>query len=99
MRSIGDAYPELAEFLGAYFNQDFHADYDSLEEAVDEYVGESRNDTGPIRLLAELDKLLSENLPEDTLHVFVVEAVMGIEPPGSARSLLHSLRDRLAATI
>lgn len=63
-----EQFPELSQFLGAYFHQDFFDEYASYGEAVDDYLagaseadrGQLVRDIGELRALAGTDRALKE---------------------------------------
>lgn len=96
MNSIRDDHPELAEFLGAYFNQDFALDYSSYDSAVDEFLDEAPTAEWATAVVRDIDELLARRLSESDLHTYVVLGAMGIEPDQPTSEFLRRIRDRIS---
>lgn len=94
--TIQDEYPELAEFLGAYFNQDFYLEYAGSEAAaVDDFLTNLGQNTWVQDVLEELDRLLACPRTDRQLDDFVINGAMSIWPQGGARRFLLDVRRKL----
>ncbi len=58
-----ERFPELSQLLGAYFHRDFSYIYESREEALDEYIGQSEagEREQAVRQLGELLAMVSSD--------------------------------------
>lgn len=78
MEEYQKKYYELFQFLGGYFHQDWHYDYDSkdakpeIEDVVRHYKSEAGKDTIG-KVTQEIESLLSENLSEAELRKILIK--------------------------
>jgi hypothetical protein len=96
MTDLRARFPELTEFLGSYFNQDFPEEYGEVDVALDDFLRNRGRNSWVEDVVAELEVLLAEGRPERELRAFT-EASMAVQPPGSATEFLTLVRQRLAA--
>ena len=92
-------YPELAEFFGAYFNQDFSVEYGSFDAAITDFLTNLGENTWVQDALRELGELIAEGRSEESLHAYVVDGAMAIEPNTTVTLFLEMVRDRLSEGI
>lgn len=91
-------FPELSQFLGAYFHRDFSYVYDSYDEALEEYVSASAPEelTQAVRELGELLTMVSSDEELDT-----ATTALGLDllpPQGiSLRQWLETIRQGITA--
>lgn len=98
--TIHDEYPELAEFLGAYFNQDFYLEYAGSEAAaVDDFVSDLGTTTWVEDVLEELIRLLACPRSDRQLDDYVINGAMSIRPERGARTFLLEVQERLERAI
>jgi hypothetical protein len=71
----GASYPQLRQFLGGYFHQDWPLDSARWEDVADEFVAESTR-SSVAQTADELRGLLAEGLSDDELES-VVEGLGG----------------------
>ncbi|MCF5071669.1 hypothetical protein GIW70_26235 [Pseudomonas syringae] len=65
-------FPNLHDFFGAYFHQDWTAEHDTAEQVIESFRRESeQNDRLMVR--EELKKLLSQNIDEMTLRKYLLK--------------------------
>ncbi|EHN79919.1 hypothetical protein SMCF_504 [Streptomyces coelicoflavus ZG0656] len=84
-------FPELHQFLGSYFHQDFFDEYASHSEAVDDYLaGASRDDRN--QLVGDISSLLTLAGTDGELKQAVSLLGMEVSPPAGA-DLRRWLRD------
>lgn len=75
-----ERFPELNQFLGSYFHQDFFDEYTSYKEAVDDYVaGASENDLN--QLVRDISKLLTSAVADSDLKQATSILGMDVSPP------------------
>jgi len=89
-----ERFPALAHLLGAYFHQDFDLEYQSREEAVDDYLsGEPRDYT--LQAAAEINDLLALTPSDDDLEEATGILGLDLEPPDgvSLHRWLTDVRD------
>jgi len=89
-----ERFPALAHLLGAYFHQDFDLEYESREEAVDDYLsGEPREYT--LQAAAEINDLLALTPSDDDLEEATGILGLDLEPPDgvSLQRWLTDVRD------
>lgn len=93
-----ERFPELSQLLGAYFHQNFSYFYDSRDEALDEYVGESLPEDRA-KAAQELGELLTMVSSDQELHTAANALGLGLIPPQgmSLRQWLELIRHRIAA--
>ena len=60
------AYPDLGQFLGCYFHQDWDADYDTWEEGVQQFMRDATSEEVEATR-KQLDHLLSRNRDESRI--------------------------------
>ncbi len=99
MTTIQADYPELAEFLSAYFTQDFPEEYGSWERAVDDFLLNRGQNQWPEMVLRDLESLLAEERPDSALERYVVDGAMAIWPQPGIRKFLEAVRGRLASAL
>lgn len=76
-------FPELHQFLGSYFHQDFFNEYASHSEAVDDYLaGSSREDRN--QLVRDITSLLALVGTDGELKQAVSILGMEVSPPAGA---------------
>lgn len=86
-----ERFPELNQFLGAYFHQDFSDEYTSYSEAIDDYLsGASEPDLD--QLLRDITELLTTATTDRDLKQTASSLGMGVSPP-SGVSLRQWLND------
>ncbi|MEV5865245.1 contact-dependent growth inhibition system immunity protein [Streptomyces tendae] len=84
-------FPELHQFLGSYFHQDFFDEYASHSEAVDDYLaGASRDDRN--QLVGDISSLLTLAGTDEELKQAISLLGMEVAPPAGA-DLRRWLRD------
>ncbi|HEY9328279.1 MAG TPA: contact-dependent growth inhibition system immunity protein [Streptomyces sp.] len=75
-----ERFPELNQFLGAYFHQDFSDEYASYRDAIDDYLsGASENDLD--RLLRDITELLTMATTDRHLKETASDLGMDVSPP------------------
>ncbi|MFE9816619.1 contact-dependent growth inhibition system immunity protein [Streptomyces sp. NPDC005773] len=75
-----ERFPELNQFLGAYFHQDFSDEYASYKEAIDDYLsGASEHDLD--RLLRDITELLTMATTDRYLKQTASDLGMDVSPP------------------
>ncbi|WP_241518452.1 contact-dependent growth inhibition system immunity protein [Streptomyces sp. CB03238] len=92
-----ERFPELAHLLGAYFHQDFDAEYASHRAAVDDYLsGVSPDD--PRAVTAEIEDFLALNPDDAALRQSARITGLGVGPPAGVplRRWLADLADIVA---
>ncbi|MDG9689533.1 contact-dependent growth inhibition system immunity protein [Streptomyces sp. DH17] len=73
-------FPELNQFLGAYFHQDFFDEYASYDDAVEDYLaGASDNDRD--QLVRDISDLLSLTTADRDLKQAATVLGMDVAPP------------------
>lgn len=76
----GERFPELNQFLGGYFHQDFFEEYASYSDAVDDYLaGASESDRD--QLVRDISDLLSLATTDRELKQAVSILGMDVSPP------------------
>ncbi|MFF7853167.1 contact-dependent growth inhibition system immunity protein [Streptomyces sp. NPDC007904] len=78
-----ERFPELNQFLGGYFHQDFFEEYTSYKEAVDDYVAEASDDDLN-QLARDISALLTAAAADGGLER--ATSILGMDvspPPGS----------------
>lgn len=84
-------YPNLDEFLGAYFHQDWMEDEPTADGIVDKYLSEWPKDEA-LLALRELDELLSKDDDEITLRGLLDDIGCYYEPAGDSMTCANWLR-------
>ncbi|MEU8624974.1 contact-dependent growth inhibition system immunity protein [Streptomyces sp. NPDC048669] len=75
-----ERFPELNQFLGAYFHQDFSDEYTSYSEAIDDYLsGASEPDLD--QLLRDITELLTMATTDRDLKQTTSNLGMDVSPP------------------
>jgi hypothetical protein len=87
-------YPELDQFLGGYFHEDFASYAPTWEGVVDFYAGETSLMRRQ-RAVDELDALLAE-ADEEIAAALEAIYVSYLPDPMTTREWLRAVRDRLA---
>ncbi|MFD7446018.1 contact-dependent growth inhibition system immunity protein [Streptomyces sp. NPDC059909] len=75
-----ERFPELNQFLGAYFHQDFFDEYTSYGEAIDEYLS-GASDTDLDQLLRDITELLTMATTDRDLKRTASNLGMDVSPP------------------
>jgi hypothetical protein len=93
----GASYPQLRQFLGAYFHQDWPLDSGRWEDVADEFVAESTR-SSVLETAAELRSLLAESLSDEQIEAVLEGLGCNVNPaafqlgPGQ---WLHELEARI----
>jgi hypothetical protein len=94
----GSHLPQLRQFLGGYFHQDWPLDRDGWEEVVDDFVAESpRSVVG--EAVTELRDLLADGLSDEDAEVLLEGLGCNVNPSAfnlGAAEWLHALEARLS---
>lgn len=67
-------YPELQQFLAAYFNQDWVDDHETANDVIDLFISESNLET-KTKVQLELDKLILSKNTEQELKDYLFEDI------------------------
>ncbi|WP_431330190.1 contact-dependent growth inhibition system immunity protein [Streptomyces sp. IPPR8] len=73
-------FPELNQFLGAYFHQDFFDEYASYDDAVDDYLA-GASDSDRDQLVRDISDLLSLTTADRDLKQAATVLGMDVAPP------------------
>ena len=96
-----NSYPDLVQFFGCYFHQDFLSEFDNAEGALNEFLAEEPNEW--IRsTLAELDLFFEHRPDEETAERLLSELGCVYFPPADGIAVLdwmHHLRNRLRSIV
>lgn len=76
-----ERFPELNQFIGGYFHQDFLLEYSSFDEATADYLSTATDDVLN-QLLDEIRELLSLPCSDTDLKAATEAFGMGVRPPG-----------------
>ncbi|MEV5013112.1 contact-dependent growth inhibition system immunity protein [Streptomyces sp. NPDC053780] len=90
-------FPELNQFLGAYFHQDFFEEYTSYGDAVDDYLtGASASDRD--QLVRDISDLLSLATTDRELKQATSSLGMDVSPPSGTgiRPWLRNVQDAVS---
>lgn len=90
-------FPELGQFLGGWFSQDFGAEFEEHEEALRDYLDTS--DRGlTARMLGEVHELLALGLAEADLSLGLAVLGLEVDPPApySHRAWLEMIAEDVA---
>jgi len=91
-------YPQLQNFLAAYFHQDWQTEHGKPEGVIDYY----RQSESPVQVqgtVADLDRLLAQDLDEDALAATARRLGCEYDPTADGatwRAWLQRLRELLA---
>ncbi len=64
---LNEKFPDLEQFFGCYFHQDWMEEYENEEMAIKEYVDDDGREAAR-HVAVELDKILALCLPEPQLE-------------------------------
>lgn len=93
------ACPQLRQFLGGYFHQDWVVERDDWQEIVRDYVSESPR-SAVMECAAELRDLLDAGLADAELEVVLERLGGSVDPSALGQSTeewLRAVRERLEA--
>jgi len=65
-------FPEIRDFFGAYFHQDWPVEHDTADQVIDEFLDASNNEI-LIQTSHELKTLLSKDLSETELRAYLLK--------------------------
>lgn len=95
------SYPNLDEFLGAYFHQDWMEDEPTANSIVNKYLSEWPRDDA-LLALRELENLLREGYDDATLRKLLDEMGCYYDPSGDSMtcaSWLSAVRERMVTQL
>ncbi|WP_321945851.1 contact-dependent growth inhibition system immunity protein [Paraburkholderia sp. J10-1] len=95
------SYPNLDEFLGTYFHQDWREDEPTADRIVNKYLSEWPRDDA-LLALRELENLLSENYGDAKLRELLDEMGCYYDPLGDAMtcaSWLSGIREKMTTQL
>jgi hypothetical protein len=69
---MNSEFPELHDFFGAYFHQDWTAEYENPEQVLDAFLHESDSES-LLLALQELNQLLDRNKGELALREYLMK--------------------------
>lgn len=93
------SFPQLRQFLGGYFHQDWPVDHDRWEEVVDDFVAESPRSV-VTDSASELGALLDQQLDDVELEAVLEALGCSVDPSAfnlSAVDWLRAVARRLPA--
>lgn len=93
-----ERFPELSQLLGAYFHRDFSYIYDSRDEALDEYVSQSRPEDRA-QAAQEITEILAIVTSDQELDTATTALGLDLLPPQAMtlRQWLGLIRQRITA--
>ncbi|MFE6172912.1 contact-dependent growth inhibition system immunity protein [Streptomyces sp. NPDC056464] len=91
-----ERFPELSQLLGAYFHRDFSYIYDSRDEALDEYVSQSKPEERA-QAAQEITEILTMVPSDEELDTATTALGLDLLPPKgmSLRQWLELIRQRI----
>ena len=94
----GASYPQLRQFLGGYFHQDWPLDSGRWEDVADEFVAESTR-SSVAQTADELRSLLAERLSDEATEAVLEGLGCNVNPAAfhlGARAWLEALEARVS---
>lgn len=68
---MNNEYPELHDFLGAYFHQDWTVEYETADQVIDAYLNEAASED-LLMVRRELNGLLGQGKTEMVLREYLL---------------------------
>ena len=85
------AFPQLRQFLGGYFHQDWVVEHATWEEVVDDFIAESPRHA-VLECTSELRDLLAAELPDAELDTVLERLGCSVDPVALGLSSAEWLR-------
>ncbi len=79
LETPASAFPQLRQFLGGYFHQDWVVEHATWEEVVDDFIAESPRHA-VLESAAELRDLLAAELSDDDLATVLERLGCSVDP-------------------